>query len=240
MGQEIQKQTQDENLDLKAFLAKQEIEKLLQEERDRNIALMTQLQEEEVVECKRLEALAKAKEEAEKLLLEERDRNMALMTQLQEEEFFEGKRLETLAKAKEESEKLLQEERDRNMALMTSLEEITCEKDTLLPGEILKKGEFIRSENTAYKAVMQDDGNFVVYGHDSLWASNTQSNGDRVVMQHDGNLVVYNKDTPTWASDTWSRGHRLVMQSDGNLVVYNALGSQPHHAVWASNTNGRY
>ena len=46
--------------------------------------LLKILKKEEVVECKRLEALAKAKEEAEKLLLEERDRNMALMTQLQE------------------------------------------------------------------------------------------------------------------------------------------------------------
>ncbi|UJR19098.1 hypothetical protein I4U23_022229 [Adineta vaga] len=43
------------------------------------------------------------------------------------------------------------------------------------------------------------------------------------IMQEDGNLVVYDQhETPTWASDTNGKGanpYRLVMQDDGNLVV---------------------
>jgi hypothetical protein len=56
-------------------------------------------------------------------------------------------------------------------------------------------------------AVMQDDGNFVVYDsfENWLWASHTQGNsGAFVILQDDGNLVVYASDgiTPLWQSRT--------------------------------------
>ncbi|HEX7166703.1 MAG TPA: hypothetical protein VF230_06960 [Acidimicrobiales bacterium] len=92
------------------------------------------------------------------------------------------------------------------------------------------------STDGRFHAVMQGDGNFVLYqnGVGALWSTGTQNNpGARIVMQGDGNLVVYRTNgTAAWASSTFGSGHALVMQTDGNLVMYRAAGG----AVWASNT----
>jgi hypothetical protein len=69
-----------------------------------------------------------------------------------------------------------------------------------------------------------------------LWASNTERQPvERAVLQQDGNFVVYRRDgTPAWASGT--EGHprsRLVLQDDGNLVVYDCAG----RPLWATATN---
>ena len=110
-------------------------------------------------------------------------------------------------------------------------------KDDLQPGQTLNKGSEIRSLNGLYRAVMQEDGNFVVYrASKALWASNTVGKGDYVIMQYDGNLVVYNtsfKLEPVWASNTQNRGHSLLMQNDGNLVLRNASGD----IQWSSDAN---
>ena len=59
-----------------------------------------------------------------------------------------------------------------------------------------------------------------------LWASGTQGRGSActAIMQGDGNLVVYTQDNvPVWASGTQGNpGAEVVMQDDGNLVIYNA------------------
>jgi hypothetical protein len=59
-----------------------------------------------------------------------------------------------------------------------------------------------------------------------LWASGTQGRGSAcwAVMQGDGNLVVYTQDgAPVWASGTQGNANaEVVMQDDGNLVVYSA------------------
>lgn len=54
------------------------------------------------------------------------------------------------------------------------------------------------------------------------------------VMQADGNFVIYSPSgRPLWATDTWRYpGAYLVMQNDGNLVLY----EPGRRAVWASNT----
>src|SRR5262252_4911093 len=45
---------------------------------------------------------------------------------------------------------------------------------TLSGGEYLNVNDSLRSENGIYKAVMQGDGNFVIYrGNAPVWASNT-------------------------------------------------------------------
>ena len=56
-------------------------------------------------------------------------------------------------------------------------------------------------------AIMQDDGNFVVYDsfQNALWNSQTYGNPDAfVIVQDDGNLVIYAGDgqTPLWQSAT--------------------------------------
>jgi hypothetical protein len=55
------------------------------------------------------------------------------------------------------------------------------------------------------KAVMQTDGNFVIYGPDAnaLWATNTSSiNTAILTLQDDGNLVIYEWIEP----ELWNSG----------------------------------
>ncbi|MFB9370248.1 glycoside hydrolase domain-containing protein [Kitasatospora albolonga] len=109
-------------------------------------------------------------------------------------------------------------------------------------------------------AVMQGDGNFVVYGPTGgytlgggLWSTGTYgSTNAKVQLQADGNLVVYRPDgSAAWGSGTyrvgqtfasggqlgsgrWTQGVKdsLVMQADGNLVIYKLDGS----AAWSTGT----
>ena len=107
-------------------------------------------------------------------------------------------------------------------------------RDTLNPGEMLKRGDYLTSENQQYSLVLERNGNLVLYaGRRVLWASNTPDQGIQgCAMQPDGNLVLYTRnDQPVWSTSTDGRpGSFLVVQNDGNLVVY-----QPY-PVWASNT----
>ncbi|SDS85360.1 Surface antigen [Nocardioides scoriae] len=88
------------------------------------------------------------------------------------------------------------------------------------------------SRNGLHRAVMQGDGNFVVYGPaGAQWSTSTGSAGSSLALQSDGNLVVYAGSVATWSSHTApARGVRLVMQDDGNLVMY-SRGGVP---VWSS------
>ena len=107
-------------------------------------------------------------------------------------------------------------------------------RDTLNPGETLKRGEYLTSDNQRYSLVLERDGNLVLYaGKHALWTSNTQ--GQRVqtcTLQADGNLVLsLGNGQPVWSTSTEGRpGSFLVLQNDGNIVIY-----QPY-PVWASNT----
>jgi len=111
--------------------------------------------------------------------------------------------------------------------------------DRLHPGAKLGAGGHIRSTNGRYLAIIQGDGNLVVYAdRDPIWASNTAGKGpSTLVNQTDNNLVVYDQNGhPTWSSGTNGKGSgstTLIMQNDGNLVLYD--GSS--HALWASGTN---
>ncbi|MEU8975946.1 hypothetical protein AB0D11_43355 [Streptomyces monashensis] len=120
------------------------------------------------------------------------------------------------------------------------------------------------SGNPGAYAVMQTDGNLVVYKSGggpgkggALWASGTYGNpGAYATVQDDGNVVVYAKasHSPLWAGGTyarhqttyggtalkpgwWTQGTytRLVMQMDGNLVMYRRRDGA---AIWSSHTYG--
>jgi len=90
-------------------------------------------------------------------------------------------------------------------------------------------------------AVMQGDGNFVLYGSDghAYWqTATTNLGGNRIVMQGDGNLVIYTaSNAAVWQSGSSGRQAQapftLALQSDHNLVIYNAAGQ----AVWQSSTS---
>src|SRR5262249_13353254 len=108
--------------------------------------------------------------------------------------------------------------------------------DTLQAGSNLGPNQAIVSADGLSKAIMQPDGNFVLYQfNQAVWATNTGgSGGNRAAMQAGGNFVIYANNSAKWASNTYgSGGAYLKMQNDGNLVVYKSNGG----AVWASNTN---
>ncbi|XP_053187202.1 B-type lectin plumieribetin-like isoform X2 [Scomber japonicus] len=103
-------------------------------------------------------------------------------------------------------------------------------KDHIVTYQELRKGDFLISQNGKYKAVFQQDGNFVILadGDDSpIWATGTAGkNAFRITVQPDNNLVVYTEQNePVWASDTWqhfygySRAMRLTMTNEGKLVL---------------------
>ncbi|KAA0074195.1 LysM peptidoglycan-binding domain-containing protein [Mycolicibacterium sp. P9-64] len=107
--------------------------------------------------------------------------------------------------------------------------------DRLHKGEKLEVGQSLTSDNGAYKATLQDDGNFVLYsGDQAIWS--TETNGQAVVraeVQEDGNFVLYTADKPVWHSDTkGAKDVRLVLQNDRNLVLYGFDGP-----AWSSGTN---
>lgn len=107
--------------------------------------------------------------------------------------------------------------------------------DTLNTGVTLHEEDRLVSSDGRFTAVMQNDGNFVIYQASvgAIWSTATNGNsGARIVMQSDGNLVIYRtNNTAAWATATFGSGHVLVMQTDGNLVMY---GSGV--AKWSSGT----
>ncbi|KAL5249268.1 hypothetical protein ACHWQZ_G018205 [Mnemiopsis leidyi] len=107
----------------------------------------------------------------------------------------------------------------------------------------LRVGESLTSTNGRVKAIMQSDGNLVIYCVQTypwkvVWASNTD--GDHIVngavFQSDGNLVLYDyKGRVRFAANCHHRGGaRLIMQNDANMVIYTNYG----RAVWDTRTSG--
>ena len=107
--------------------------------------------------------------------------------------------------------------------------------DTLQKGEKLEVGQSLTSNNGAYRLVLQDDGNLVLYaGEQSVWATVTDGQDvKRAEVQEDGNFVLYTPDKPVWASQTAGADNvRLVLQDDRNLVLYSG-----DDAKWSSETH---
>ena len=94
------------------------------------------------------------------------------------------------------------------------------------------------SENGFFRAIVQDDGNFVIYKDtDPVWYSATYGQGKapyKLVMQTDGNLVLYDSTQKAlWQSGTSGKGTRpyvLTLQNDGNLQLIDSLKT----AIWSS------
>jgi type II secretory pathway component PulJ len=91
----------------------------------------------------------------------------------------------------------------------------------------LDVGEYLTSSNGSYTALMQSDGNFVVYNsaNTALWASGTNTGSNYwVSMQVDGNLVVYAPGgVAKWSTATYTYGtgrcYRLALSTVGKLTV---------------------
>jgi len=114
--------------------------------------------------------------------------------------------------------------------------------DRLNAGEFFLQGGFLLSMNERYKAIMQPDGNFVVYNkgneaRSAVWATHTYSRGKapyRLVMHASGRLVVYDgKEETLWMLKKTERegaGQYLMLENDGTLSVYSENGRK----LWSS------
>jgi hypothetical protein len=113
------------------------------------------------------------------------------------------------------------------------------------PGTLTSTGQMLTSPSGKYKAVMQTDGNFVVYNgaNKVIWALNIGPRvqyiaGSTAVIQNDGNFVFYGPGgSVVWATNTRGTAYpyKLIMQDDGNLVIYDSN----NRATWATGTNGQ-
>jgi L,D-peptidoglycan transpeptidase YkuD (ErfK/YbiS/YcfS/YnhG family) len=102
------------------------------------------------------------------------------------------------------------------------------EPDRLRPGQTLYAGQQLTSRDGHYRAVMQSDGNLVVYAPgDRVFASTgTFAARSRLAMQADGNLVVYAPDgRAVWDSRSWGADAGVRLADDGNLVLRRGDGS---------------
>lgn len=97
-------------------------------------------------------------------------------------------------------------------------------KKRLYPNLFYSNGYEIRNGN--YKAVMQTDGNFVIYNSNNLeWDSQTFNNNAFLGMHTNGNLVIYrNRDIKSsmWSSNTSGNdGSYLELTNIGCLAIKN-------------------
>jgi hypothetical protein len=101
----------------------------------------------------------------------------------------------------------------------------------LFSGETLNTDGVLVSPNSMFRAIMQQDGNFVIYNNNNntpIW--NTESNANaipsdlpfRLTLETEGKLVIYDThDGEMWSANTnVNVSCYLVMQDDGNLVLY--------------------
>lgn len=95
----------------------------------------------------------------------------------------------------------------------------------LQPGEGLRTGETMLSEEGKYIGVMQHDGNFVVYSNDGqlrpIWSTNTTGRGAVVAnMQRDGNFVLYDAaGRPVWWTASNGRDRTFAITEHGQAMV---------------------
>jgi hypothetical protein len=88
-----------------------------------------------------------------------------------------------------------------------------------------------------FRAAMQSDGVFAVYGAGTRlrWNAGVSGAGNFLAMQTDGNAVIYSAGggSVRWQSGTSGNpGARMVMQNDGNLVIYSTGG----RVLWQTNS----
>lgn len=106
--------------------------------------------------------------------------------------------------------------------------------------EILSSQNLSMSASAANRSssITASSGNVTLYAGDYL------QNGDfKAILQSDGNFVVYNtkKNQAVWHSGTYYRSkysnYRLVVQSDGNLVLYAKKGNNNSYWLWTTATS---
>lgn len=104
------------------------------------------------------------------------------------------------------------------------------------PGQGIVAGETLASCDGRFALRIESDGNLKLQqGSMQLWTTDTGGQrGHYAVMQADGNFVLYDaQNGALWTSDTFGfEGAYARVQNDGNFVVYEAAGLP----IWATDT----
>lgn len=110
---------------------------------------------------------------------------------------------------------------------------------SLWPRYQLYKNQSLETADKKYRLTLQSDGNLVLYSATkALWSTRTNGKDSHyAVMQTDGNFVLYDTlGRALWNSRTpRNPGSSLQLQFDGNLVIYSKQGK----AIWYTSTQGR-
>ncbi|KAL0487295.1 hypothetical protein AKO1_012181 [Acrasis kona] len=128
--------------------------------------------------------------------------------------------------------------------------------DTLRQGEQLCQGTALKARGKDYYAILQNDGNFVVYRsklfvkENAIWCSNSQGIGTAPYLLEVsliGEICIKDKDElnvwSSWGPESYVKNpykgapnipvpFRLVMQDDRNLVVKD----KDNRGVWSTRT----
>ncbi|MET9275371.1 hypothetical protein [Kribbella sp. NPDC003557] len=99
--------------------------------------------------------------------------------------------------------------------------------DTLLPGQKLLAGQYIRSRSGVFTLIVQPAGDVKLYQRGvkaPLWASGTWRPNSVLMMGTDGTLQVIYGRTKIWSMSIKSPGAKLVLPDNGNLAIYNTRG----------------
>lgn len=102
-------------------------------------------------------------------------------------------------------------------------------------GQQLKLNDYLLSPDRNSTLSMGRDGRLILRRNfRPVWSSPPAGTDARAVMQGDGNFVLYNKsNVAVWNSETAGNPNaRIALQTDGNLVAYSSGNS----ALWATYT----
>lgn len=105
-------------------------------------------------------------------------------------------------------------------------------KEVLLPGEKLRAGQMLVSLDKSFRAVMQEDGNFVVYnsGNSQVWSSKTIGSAKYLELTGIGALNLVNNDTGSIFKQLFTNSKNvpirgLYLLTNGNLLILEATGA---------------
>jgi len=112
-----------------------------------------------------------------------------------------------------------------------STTQATAISNTLLPGQRLLSGQYIRSTDRQWTLVMRASGNleYVRTGTGKVWESGTARAGSVMVMEKDGGFSLVHGRTKYWIGGAKaSPNAKLVLPNDGLMAIYNTAG----RSVW--------
>lgn len=123
-------------------------------------------------------------------------------------------------------------------AALCGLASMSASAEWLKAGQTLSAGQGLASHDGRYTAIMQGDGNFVVYRNSdmaAIWNTGTTGTGaNRIVMQGDGNLVIYTPDNRAvwWTGTVADAGlpNEFTVDDFGRAVVV------AYAPIWVTNT----